>query len=75
MSTLPEWLNSPARQRRINLLARQIWESQGKKCAKCGNDLAFEDATKQGASFEIICQCCYKKPEHSIVVMDEVVDY
>ena len=74
MSTLSEWLNTPERQRRVNLLARQIWESQDKKCAKCGNDLAFEDATKQSHSFEVICQPCYQKPSATITVIDDFVE-
>lgn len=68
---LPEWLNSPERQRRVGALARQILQAQGERCAECGNTLYYEDATKRAASFDIICQDCYRTSQTTMIVVDE----
>lgn len=60
-----------SRARQIEL-AKGILRGQGDKCAKCGEPLKYEDATKNSHSFEIICQKCYNDPpDKPLIIIDD----
>ncbi len=52
-------------------LWKDIWESQYRKCARCGNKVEFCDTAKESLSFEIICSGCYRDESNSVIIYDE----
>ena len=49
----------------------QIWESQNRKCFKCGKPIKPTQLCKKSMSFNIVCQNCYLEPEITEVWINE----
>jgi hypothetical protein len=54
----------------VRKIWRNVWVSQGKRCARCGKFVALKNTAKNCCSFQIVCQKCYETPP--IIVMDEL---
>lgn len=48
----------------------QIWESQNRQCAKCGQAVELDETAKRSHSFEVLCQSCAAKPALYVIVDD-----
>ena len=51
-------------------LWEQIWLSQNKRCASCGEKVVLNNTAKSSYSLKIVCQDCYDKPR-VMIILDE----
>lgn len=52
-------------------LWRQAWEGQGRRCARCGDNVSLENTATDTYSFKVVCQPCYDKSGIDMVILDE----
>jgi len=55
----------------VKSLWEQVWESQDRKCSKCGNEVRLEDTAKNSHSFEIVCRTCFEASSIDMIIFDE----